>query len=199
MATVFAVAFLFSCNQNDAGKNKTSSVTALAIKKKIEVRFIGEVRTRRSFAGLQFIDDEKEQDKYVAEQEKNNPTVGSYFTATDSMLIEQFERLGLIKNDEFLEAKFKPQTKPVVIFTDNAKQVYPVHFYHDTLTSSTHFKIFLSKDSIDIDTKATPLQDLDYAFLDVIPGGNKELIFLDDYYIVGGYNFDFKVYEIKFN
>jgi len=60
-----------------------------------------------------------------------------------------------------------------------------------------HFKISFSKDVIEIDTNATPLQELDYTFLDIIPGGNKELVFLDDYYIMNGYNFDLKVYEIK--
>lgn len=194
------VAFLFSCDQEKAEKKAKHTIPSLVvIKKEIEVTFIGEVRTRRTFAGIQFIDNDKERDKYVADQEKSNPTVDSRFTATDSMLIEQFERLGLIKDDEFLEAKFKLQTKEMVVFADRAKQLYPIHFYNNSLTGNTHFKIFFSKDSIDIDTKATPLQDLDYAFLDVIPGGNKELVFLDDYYIMNGYNFDFKVYEIKSN
>ena len=58
-------------------------------------------------------------------------------------------------------------------------------------------KIFFSNDSVDIDTKDSGWQKLDYAFLDVIPGGNKELVFLNAYYIMNGYNFDFKVYKIK--
>ncbi len=195
LATVFAVAFLFGCNQKKSTDKIVSS--AAQIKKEIEVRFIGEVRTRRTFAGIQFIENEKERDKYVAEQEKANPTVDSRFTAVDSLLIQQFERLGLIKNDELLQARFKPQAKQETDFIDSAKKSYHLIFYNDSLSGNTHFKIFFSKDAVDIDTEATSLQNLDYAFLDVIPGGNKELVFLDDYYIMNGFNFDFKVYEIK--
>ena len=201
MATVLTVAFLFSCNYKEDKKKVSSLISSPPLEKKeIEITFVGEVRTRRTFADIQFISDEKEQDKYLAKQQKSNPTLdGCCYTVIDSLLIEQFKRLGLINKDEFIEAKFKPQTKPTTVFADSAKQVYPIHFYYDILTGSTHFKIFFSKDSIDVDTKATPLQDLDYAFLDVIPGGNKELVFLDDYYIMNGYNFDLKVYEIKSN
>ena len=180
-AAIFIVAFLFSCNQ----------------KREVEVKFTGEVDTRRTFASIQSIADEKERDKYIEEQEKSNPVVLNDFSASDSILIAQFERIGLVKKGEFLQARFKSQTKSQISFIDRAKQIFPLKFYDDSLTGSTHFKIFFSKDSIDIDTKASPLQNLDYAFLDIIPGGNKELVFLDDYYIMNGFNFDYKVYEIK--
>jgi len=180
-AAIFIAAVLFSCNK----------------KKSIQVKFIGEVDTRRTFADIQFMDNEKERDKYIVEQKKSNPMLMNTGSAADSILIQQFKRLGLVKDDEFLQTMFKPETKPQINFIDNANQNFPVKFYNDSLSGTVHFKIFFSKDSIDIDTKATPLQDLDYTFLDVIPGGNKELVFLDDYYIMNGYNFDLKVYEIR--
>lgn len=33
--------------------------------------------------------------------------------------------------------------------------------------------------------------------MDIIPGANKEIVVLDEYYIMNGYNFDLLVYEIK--
>ncbi len=180
-AAIFIAAVLFSCNQ-----------------KKIEVTFIGEIRARRTFANIQFIKDEKAQDKYIAEQERSKPQVYD-FSPKDSVLIKQFQKLGLIENEEYQEKNFKPLTEKDVNFGDSANRIYPIKFYDDMVTGTTHFKIFFFKDSIDFDTEASPLQDLNYAFLDVIPGGNKELVFLDDYYIMNGYNFDFKVYAIKSN
>jgi len=179
-ALVSLAAFLCSCQRHD----------------EIEVKLIGEVRTRRTFASIQSITDEKERERYIEMQEKSNPTVGEV-TGEDSLLIAAFERIGLLKNNEFLKDRFKPQTKQVTTFTDNSKRLFTLTFFNDSLTGNVHFKISSSKSTVDIDTQATSLQDLDYAFLDIIPGGNKELVFLDDYYIMNGYNFDLKVYEIK--
>jgi hypothetical protein len=179
-AAIFLATFLFSCNC-----------------KQIEVKLIGEIRTRRTFADIQSIDNEKERSQYIAQQEKSNPWL--YDSSLDSILIRQFERLGLIKNNELLEKEFKPETKQKTNFIDRVNRSFPVEFFNDSLTGYTHFKIFFSGDSVDIDTNATSLQNLDYAFLDVIPGGNKELVFLDDYYIMNGFNFDLKVYAIKTN
>ena len=172
-------AFLFACNH-----------------KPVEVKLIGEIGTRRTFAGIQGMVNEEEREAYIAKQEKSNPQVGY---SPDSILIKQFERLGLIKNNELLQKEFKLQTEQKTAFIDRANRSFPVEFFNDSLTGNVHFKIFFTGDSIEVDTKATSLQDLDYIFLDVIPGGNKELVFLDDYYIMNGYNFDLKVYEIKSN
>jgi hypothetical protein len=197
IAAVSLAAFLFSCKQKKPGKNQEQVILSPLIKKEIEVTLLGEVRTRRSFANIQFMDDDKEIDRYVAQQEKSNPEIINSFSAADSFLITQFERIGLVKNDEFLPRRFKPQTKDSIKFVDNAQRVFDVIFHNDSLSGSMHIKISSSKSSVEIDTKAMPTQNLDYAFMDIIPGGNKELVFLDDYYFMGGYNFDFKVYEIK--
>ena len=188
-------AFLFSCNQKKPDKAISYSSPN---KEKIEVTLIGEVLTRRSYADIQFMDDEKEIDKHIAKQEKSNPIANNNFSVADSFLVAQFERLGLIKNNEFLLSRFKPQTKPENEFIDSLGHKGSIKFFNDVSGEHTQFKLFYLKDSIDIDTKAIPLQKLDYAFLDVIPGGNKELVFLDDYYIMNGDNFILKVYEIKF-
>ncbi|WP_460560818.1 hypothetical protein [Ferruginibacter profundus] len=197
IATVFAVAILFSCNQK---KNSDKIIAATPqIKKEIEVRYIGEVRTRRSFIEIQSIDNEKEKERYIEEQEKSNPFVDDIFTATDSLVVACFEKINLIKNNQFLEGSFKPDTKEATTFVDSAKKEFPLRFFYDSLTGHTHFKIFFSNDSADTDTKAFAPQVLNYAFIDVIPGANKELVFLDEYYFMNGYNFDYKVYEIKTN
>jgi len=199
-AAIVLAAFLFSCNREKAEEKKQGVIVSVApLKKELVVKYIGVVRTRRTFADIQFIQDEKELDRYMAEQERSNPVVFDISPYRDSSLLKGFEKLGLIKKGEFMQARFKPQRQQKTSFIDIAKRAFPVTFYNDTVKGNVHFKIFFSKDSIDIDTGATSLQNLDYAFLDIIPGGNKELIFMDDYHIMNGDNFDLMVYEIRTN
>lgn len=189
---IFTAAFLFSCNHNKAAENeeKVISDSGLRTKNKIEVKLIGEIKARRTFANIQFIDDEKERDKYIEKQEKNGPDI--YWA--DSSIIPGFKRIGLIKNDELLDKKFKPQKKDTLSFSDSAGRNLWIKFFWN---EHTRFKVFYSSDSIEIDTDSYNFQPLNYAFLDVIPGGSRELVFLDNWYIMNGYNFDYKVYEIK--
>ena len=198
MAAILCVAvFLCACNQKSKKNIKEITKTLpIAKKLKIEVKFIGQVMTRRSFASIQFMKNEKDISRYIAKQEKRNPKVSYQFNALDSFLISQFERVGLIKNGEFLQKEFKPQTAPEIEFIDALGRSVNTKFYHSQLTDRIHIKIFFEKDSLDVNTNAGNLQNLDYKFLDVIPGGNKELVFLDSYHISNGDNFDLKVYQI---
>jgi hypothetical protein len=180
-ALVSMAAFLCSCYKNV----------------EIEVRLIGEVRARRTFASIQSINDEKERERYIEMQEKSNPTIGYESDSISKYLILQFERFGLVENGELLLKGFQAQTDSSTQFIDNTGKSLQLQYFYDSITGHTHFKLSYLKDSIIIDTGAYPLQNLDYAFIDVIPGGNKELVFLNDYYIMNGFNFDFQVYEIK--
>jgi hypothetical protein len=187
-------AFLFSCNQKNVEEKEKSSLLQ-SIKPKMEVRLVGEVLTRKSYASIQFMEDQKEIDSYLEKQYASHPTVAYLSDSIGKFLISQFERLGLIKNGELLLQNFKKQTDEKTTYTDSSGREVNLLFYQ--LTGHCHFKLLLATDSVDIDTGGTNLQDLDYAFLDIIPGGNKELVFLDDYHIMNGDNFDFKIYEIK--
>jgi hypothetical protein len=195
-------AFLFSCKQNTKQKENntenTTSITQAVEKKPISIELKGILRTRRSYSNVQYMDDEKEMYIYLAKQKRSNPELYTGLSKEDSILINQFVRLGLIKRGELLLRAFKKQTKQVDGFTDVSGQKMIIKFYNDD-SSHTHFKVFCNMDSTDVNTGAISLQNLDYAFLDIIPGGNKELVFLDDYYVMNGDNFDFKVYEIKTN
>lgn len=192
-------AFLYSCvpdtDQKEGKIAKTIPLTTTP-EKTIRVEQAGIVRTRISYSGLEVITNEKENDAYFAKQQKSNPELEFDIDKKDSFLVNQFVRLGLIKKNQFLLYKFKRQTKETTSFKDTSGEKITIKFYSDD-SSHTHFKIFCRKDSTDINTHAISLQDLDYAFLDIIPGGNKELIFLNDYHISNGDNFDLQVYEIK--
>lgn len=195
---VSMTAFLFSCNEKDAKDENENSIQS-SLQKEIEVRLVGEVLTRKSYAMIQFMDNEKEINTYLEKQHKGNPALMFQPDSISRYLISQFERLGLIKNDEFLLQNFKKQTTEKTIYADSSGRELDLIFFQSMLTGHYHFKLLSAADSVDIDTGGINLQDLDYAFIDVIPGGNKELVFLDDYYIMNGDNFYFKVYEIRIN
>lgn len=191
-------AFLYSCNEKDAEKMNENNIQPSS-KKKIEIRLIGEVCTRKSYAGIQFRENQKEIDTFLKKQYASNPTIGCQPDSISKYLVSQFEKLDLIKNGELLLKNFKKQTDEKTTFTDSSGRKVSLLFYINELTGRYNFRLLSSMDSVDIDTGGTNMQDLDYAFIDVIPGGNKELVYLDDYYIMNGDNFDFKVYEIKVN
>ncbi len=195
---IFMAAFLFSCNQK-AAKEKAKNSLQSSANPKIEVKLVGEIRSRKSCSNIQFMDDDREIDKYLQKQRASNPLVYDTSGLMGKILFTQFERLGLIKNREIILQNFKKQTDEKATYTDSSGREISMLFYHSQLTDHYHFKLLSATDSVDIDTGATNLQDLDYAFIDVIPGGNKELVFLDDYYVMNGDNFDFKVYDIRVN
>jgi hypothetical protein len=195
---IIMAVFLFSCGEKNEKEKKANSIKPVT-KPKIEVRLIGEMRTRRSYAIIQSMDNDKAIDSFLSKRRADNPTLGYQPDSPSQYLVKQFERLDLIKNEELLLKNFKKQTGEKTVYIDSLGRKIDLEFYHSMVTDHMHFKLLLAKDSVDIDTGATNLQDLDYDFLDVIPGGNKELVFLDDYYIMNGDNFDFKVYEIRIN
>jgi hypothetical protein len=195
---IFLTAFLFSCNQKNVKEIDTNSLKSLP-KPKIEVRLVGAVRSWKSYADAQFMHDDKEIDAYIEKQTKGNPNVEIAFDSISKVLIRQFKKLGFIKNEEFLLYKFRKQTAENTIYLDSSGRKIKLIFFRSPTSEYFHFKLLFATDSVEVDTRATTMQDLDYAFLDIIPGGNKELVFLDDYYFMNGDHFDFEVYEIKIN
>ncbi|MFN8291547.1 MAG: hypothetical protein U0U70_14925 [Chitinophagaceae bacterium] len=145
---------------------------------------------------MQYTEDEMTAGKSPEEEKKSNPFVYDISGGNDSLLVTRFKALGLIRDNEFLPKKFKKQTSEQTSLTDSRGNVFKIKFYQNKLSGHIHFSIVSPNDSLDTDTNSIALQNLDYAFIDVIPGGNKELVYLDDYYFMNGDNFDFLVYEI---
>ncbi len=166
------------------------------------VEYIGELRFRKTYADIQFMNNEKETDEYLAKQSNSNPILLTDTADPIFFIADRLNQLGLLRKDtrniyELLLPKFNFQTEDSSSFHTSSETKYKLKFYTDSSGGTTLLKLISTKDSIIIDTKSTPLQDLNYTFLDVIPGGNKELVFLHDYYIMNGDNFDLKLYIIK--
>lgn len=181
---------IFSCN-NNASNEKTFSV-----------EYIGELGFRKTYANIQFLNNEKERDEYIEQQQKSNPILLAHPADSNFTILNRFTQLGLISRNtsdeyELLLTKFNFLTKDTFSFYNISGTKCNLKFYNDSSGRSTFFKLFSTIDTIVVDTESTILQDLNYIFLDIIPGGNKELVFLNDYYIMNGDNFYLKVYKIK--
>ncbi|MBP6431102.1 MAG: hypothetical protein KA319_04995 [Ferruginibacter sp.] len=167
--------------------------------KKLSVKYIGEAKSGKSYAFLMTPTmSEAEKDKAFKRVQKSNPYLDyEVYSSQDSNLVAAFERIGLIKNSEILLSKFKSTSDSLTSFIDSRGDKILLYYYDNQTTQHLHFKLYNTKDTIDIDTQSFSTQKLDYVFLDIIPGGNKELVFLDDWHISNNDRFHFKVYEIK--
>jgi len=185
---------LISCKEKE-NNSQTSSFLTKSKEKKIDIVLIGELEFRRSFADIQFMNDEKEIDKFIEKQEKTNPAL---MQPVDTFLHDRFEELGLIKDDGIVLKNFQLDTASNVNLNDTAGRKINLRFNYDKSLGKHKLTANFLNDPTEIPIRISDmLIGLQYGFLDIIPGGEKELILLDQRHIMNGDNFHFSVYEIK--
>lgn len=188
------VSTLFVSCTNPTKQRQSVISPSAAVNKNISIEQVGELRSRRSFASIQFMDDSLEIEQYIQKQEKANPTF-SY--PTDSSLLKRFEALGFAKESELLLSEFQFDTISHFHLKEATGKIIDVMFDHVLRRTGEHkLTVSYKNDSVRMNIPGH-MQALQYTLLDVVPGGNRELVLLDEYYIMNGYNFDFYVYEIK--
>jgi len=185
----------FSCTQkNIMPQQPASALPAQETRKKITIEHVGGIEFSKSYSFVQSMTlSEKEIDKMMEEADKENP---GNRDPENSVLKERFEKSGFVIGDELLLEKFKYSSKPDTSITGPAGMEIKIRIKKDSITGRNSKMIAYSgKDSTEI--KITIYMRLEYALLDVIPGGNKELIILSEHYLANTYFYDFDVYEIK--
>lgn len=188
---LFVVALLCSCiykaDQKDLSHAKPTPVV-----KKDFVRPAGQLSFRRSFAGVQFMNDEAAIDKYLAKQEKSNPLLT--VPVRDSVLLGRLRGLQLMKGDELLIKKFTPLTAKRLEVVNQI--MVPVKLFVDRTALMERRMIFL-KDRDSIPFNAGLSDSIFYC----LPGSDKSdtgktLFVVNQYYVMNGYNFDLMLYEV---
>ena len=162
----------------------------------ISIHFVGEVDFRKSYSHLQFIEDEKEAAREEKKVDKSNPSTGDENVA----LREKLDRFGFVKGHDLLLSRFKYSTSATNKLVDSSGKVLNIKFNRliNDDNDYSRMTVYGNIDSASMIIEAH-MMDLKYALLDVIPGGNKEIVILYEWYISNGYNYDFLVYEIKTN
>ena len=195
---IFALSVIIaiSCSQKQKkGKNPQSANIPIVQKadKKITLRLVGEVEFDRSYSDAQFIDDEKERDKYYKKQDKSNPLLIP--AGIKDSLKDKLEKFGFVRGEELLLNRFKYKTKKEFPVRDDSGKSINIRFKHNE--KNGEWKLFVSVDQDSSEIKLPSLQELKYALLDIIPDGYKEIVLLDEHYISNNELYDLIVYEIK--
>jgi len=131
--------------------------------------------------------------RLLAEANKSNPIM---IDKSEEPLRKRFEELGIVKGNELLLDKLRTYLEPSFSFIDLSGLEIKVKLLPDTSLGLTH-KIIASAGSDSCEIKTLLYIGAQSAMLDVIPGGNKELVTLSANY---GSNTDFyyvNVFEIK--
>jgi hypothetical protein len=145
---------------------------------------------RRSYSNAQFMDNDKEIERYLDEQNRASPWLTS--VKYDTAMLKQLQKFKLVKNEELLEHRFSKMKKGYFDFTDVSGK--KLHLSFSTVFSVRQSTKIINRDSCQILTFST--NESSYTIKDVIPGGNPEIIVVDKYYFMLGYIFDLTIYEI---
>ena len=164
--------FQISCLQKKKKQPEIISPTQKS-EKKVSIASIGGIQFAKSYSEIQSMTDEKQIRRYIEKVDKSNP----YYLASksDSILKPLFQNLGIVKGDELLLSKFKYSSKPDTIIKNFWGKEIRFHLQKDT-TGNNHDRIIVFYDRDSSETRPVFHQKIEYAFLDVIPGG-KSLLF----------------------
>jgi hypothetical protein len=189
---------LFSSCTQKSNKQEQSVITSpiQEVDKKISLNLVGTLEFVRSYSEIQSLHSKKEIDKYLEMQRKTNPSIID--KKIDEPLRKCFEELGIVQGNELLLYKFKPNNKLDFSFTDQFGKEIKIRFVRD-IKIGLNDKIIASSGKDSCEIKARFFFGLKPAALDVIPGGNKELVVYSEHYLSNTEFYYFDVYEIIAN
>jgi len=189
----FSILLIFSCSQK---KNKRieNDLPAQKTEKKISISSIGGIQFTRSYSEIQSMTDQKKIDEFIKKRDKSN----LYYrdSRSDSVLKPLFQNLGVVKGDELLLSMFTFSNRPRTAIKGFSGKEIKFHLQKDT-TGNNQDKIIAFYDGDSSQARPTFHQRIKYTFLDVVPGGNKELVILTEDYLMNTDIYTFEVFEIK--
>lgn len=197
---------MFACRHRTSkpASSKTEQAAVVRLpEKKLQIIDHGTVEFGKSYSFLQdpYISD-REKDKKSLIEETRNPylqhTVTNLSPAVQSLILK-LQTAGIVKGEDFLEKRFKGSTDTIVNLIDS-QQRKPELVFESYLPPGTNrfrnWRLILGKDNADtlnVDVDIIP----HYILKDIIPGGNKELVLLNEYYMMNHFFYYLTVYEIK--
>lgn len=183
--------------------NKTILLISLLVivygctEKKISIHKAGELRFRRSYASAQF---REVSNKEIDSIQKSNPAC---YSNHDTILLTKLLQSGVVdKEFRLIRAMFNPSESKNFVLTWDDKKIScqiarPAESSKYDMYSLTAFNGKKSSE-IEIEGHYGILnEDIKYLLIDIIPGGYKEIVVLNEYYIIMGDNSDLYIYEIK--
>lgn len=167
-------------------------------KNKLSINKAGELQFRRSYAAIQFRD---MSDQELDSIEKSNPEPAAY-TSKDTALLKRFHEIGLVDNKYALKrVMFVNGYKTFQLTSSDNKISCHIVRPADSTDSGLYDLIVRNGNQRSIirieGHYGGTNEDIKYLLLDIITGGFKEIVILEEYYIMNGDNSDLYIYEIK--
>lgn len=197
------VVILHSCTEakQKSEVDKKNIRPKIINQKNLVIRKVDDLRFRRSYADRQF---RKMSDGEYERIKRSNP--GGY-SNYDTSLLKKFREIGLLdKNYDLFLKKFK--SLKIVDFDhqnvsfqiqDSIQNKLNCEFRRVDKTSKYTLSVSDGLLNSKIDVDGFYMADLKFMLLDIVPGGYREVVILNDYYIMNGDNSDIFIYEIKYN
>jgi len=169
---------------------------------KIDLREVGFLEFDRSFSFLQSSAlSKKEIDKLFKETENSNPLLiphvnnDSVRQKKEDSIRDKLEQFGIVNEKDFLFTKFNGQSRNKIQLVNEHGKTVDVQF-HQGLNSVWTVKLSAELDTVNIQLDDHPME-LRYRLLDVVPGGYKEIVILDEEYVSNNNLYFLVVYEVK--
>ena len=198
------IIIIYSCSgqYKKTPVEKIVTIQQTKTQKGISIRKIGELRFRMSYV-VEGKTLNLNQLKKIGEDGRTYYYAGK----PDTVLLKKFQELGLVNNkSELLLKKFKSIKN---IDFDHLNVEFQINDpYLEKLScklirkdSTAYYNLIISDSMIktQIQVDGFYMADLKFMLLDVMPGGYKEVVILNDYYIMNGDNSDLFIYEINYN
>lgn len=187
------VCIILACTSKNK-KQPSNISTAQKTEKKISIEKIGSIEFNKSFSFLQSPDlSKKEIDKLYKETENSNPYK---MDTTNENLRKRFEELGIVKDRDLLLSQFKYKSNPEFSFIGQSGKEVKIKIVKDS-TRFNNDKIIVNSNLDSSEIRMSIFMELKYALMDVISGGNKDLVILDESYVSNTYIYLLEVFEIK--
>jgi len=190
---LFIATFLYSCS----GQNKKAPVEKETIKaevqtaKKLLIQKVGELGFRRTYSG----------------SDPDNKWDNPWGYNRDTLLVKSFQEIGLVtRHNRLLLEKFDScklydydHPEASFILTDLQQKNLKVQFCYKGGYANFDLSVADGQQSSEIEIDGSYFEGLKYLLLDIVDGGYKEIVVLNNYYIMNGDNSDLLIYEIKYN
>jgi len=202
LSFLFIMIILYSCSDENK-KTQVEKITALPqtkTQKEISIKKIGELCFRMGYV-IEGKTLNLSQLKKIGEDKRTYYYAGK----SDTTLLKKFQDLGLVNNDELILRKFNSckiydYDRPEALFTleDPMQKKLIAELCK---IDESKFNLWVSDSSkiSEIEIDGFYHEGLKFMLLDVVPGGYKEVVILNNYYIMNGENSDIFIYEIKKN
>lgn len=163
----------------------------------ISIKKVGKLQFRRSYASAVF-----DSTLNVDSIQKGNAASSDW---NDSALLKRFREFWLVdSNDALKRSMFTEEYKTFELTSGDKKITGWIVRPADDSTMFGLYDLELIRGKERYRTRleghyGVMNEDIKYLLLDIIPGGYKEFVALEEYYIMNGDNSDVYIYEIKDN